>query len=74
MCVKGPLERTTVLDSGGSGACTGTFSFDFNAHIASGVDANLQAGVMVDAQYWSRDPAAASTTNLTNAIEFVISP
>jgi len=42
-----------VLNSGGStsGAdCTGTYSFDFNAHIASAVDPSLVAGAEVFAQ------------------------
>ena len=34
--------------------------------------AAVVAGVLVDSQYWSRDPASPSTTGLTNAVEFGI--
>jgi hypothetical protein len=34
----------------------------------------LVPGVEVFAQDWSRDPASASTTGLTNAIHFVVRP
>jgi len=74
LCVKSPLRRSGLLQSGGSGGCTGRFAFDFNQRIASGVDPALVAGVRVNSQFWSRDPAAASTTNVTNAVEFVIAP
>jgi hypothetical protein len=75
LCVKPPTRRTIVQDSGGnSGACSGFFGFDFNALIASGVDPALVAGQLVNCQYWSRDPGAASTTNLTSGLEFEIAP
>lgn len=74
LCVKSPLRRTGVQNSGGAGACTGSFTLDFNARIASGVDPALAAGVKVNCQYWSRDPAAASTTHITNGYEFYIAP
>ncbi len=78
LCVKAPTTRTPAQNSLGSSPpaadCSGTFAFDFNARIAAGVDARLVAGVAVAAQYWSRDPAASFTTNLTNAVSFVILP
>jgi hypothetical protein len=74
LCVKPPTRRTFVQDSGGIGSCGGRFDFDFNAHIASGFDPALVAGQLVNCQYWSRDPAAASTTNLTAGLEFEIAP
>ncbi len=74
LCVKSPLRRTGIQNSGGSGACTGSFSLDFNARVASGVDPALAPGVKVNCQYWSRDPAAPSTTHVTNALEFVLAP
>ena len=73
-CFSGPLRRTPVQDSGGLGACTGGFSFDFNARIAAGLDPALRACTTVRAQYWSRDPGAPQGVNLTDAIEFVIRP
>lgn len=74
LCVKGPLRRTGLLNSGGTTGCTGRFTFDFNAWVASGADPALGPGVKVDAQFWSRDPGAPSTTNVTNALEFFLAP
>jgi hypothetical protein len=79
LCLQGPLQRTPVQGSGGTpGAmnCTGTFSLDFNAWIASGANPALVAGATVWAQYWSRDPGFAPPDNvsLTDATTFVIRP
>lgn len=74
LCVKSPLRRSPILNSGGSGGCTGRFEFDFNAWMASGVDPSLVAGRRVNSQFWSRDPAAPSTTNVSRAVEFEIAP
>lgn len=77
LCSVGPHRRTPYQSSGGSSSgddCTGAFSLDFRAHLQSGVDPALTLGVRVDAQYWSRDPQDAHTTNLTDAVEFVICP
>ncbi len=74
LCMNSPIKRTAVQVSGGSAACSGSFDIDFNAYIASGVDATLIGGAHVWAQYWSRDPASASTTNLTNALAFTLWP
>lgn len=75
LCVLPALQRTPVQNSGGSASgadCTGTYSIDFNALVQSSVFPNLAAGVLVNAQYWYRDPQSASTTGLTDAIEFGI--
>jgi hypothetical protein len=76
MCVAGPRLRTPIQSSGGSSGgfdCTGAFDFDFNAHVASGADPALAEGIVVDGQYWSRDPGSSpGNTNLTDAIEFEI--
>jgi plastocyanin len=77
LCAKAPTKRTPVQSSGGSAAgsdCTGSYSIDFNAWIASGIDPALMAGTAVDGQYWSRDPQGSFGTNLTDAIHFVICP
>lgn len=77
LCVRPPLVRTPVQNSGGSaggGDCSGSLAFEFNAWTQSGTDPRLAAGVSVDCQYWSRDPQAGSTVNLTDALEFVICP
>jgi hypothetical protein len=78
MCVVAPTIRTPLSSSGGSAPpandCSGVLTLDFNARIQSGVDPLLVAGEEVFAQYWSRDPADASTTNLSNALAFYINP
>lgn len=77
LCVKTPIRRTAVLNSGGNpppNDCSGTLSFDFNAFIAGGSDPLLVAGQQVNAQWWFRDPGFSppNNTGLSNAIEFVI--
>jgi len=75
LCVAPPIRRTSVQNSGGSSSgtdCTGTFSYDFNALIQSQTDGNLAPGAGAFMQYWSRDPASPSTTNLTDAVEVTI--
>jgi len=78
MCVQSPVLRTLAQNSGGNATpandCSGSYSYDFNVHIASGVDPLLTVGRLVCAQYWSRDPAATFTTNLSNALRFYIYP
>ena len=77
MCVTSPRARTPVQNSGGSptGAdCSGVFSFDMRARIASGIDAGLVPGAEVYAQYWSRDPQSPGTTNLTDAVRLTVCP
>jgi hypothetical protein len=77
LCASSPLERTPLQTSGGSATgsdCTGAFHFDFNARIQSGVDPDLVAGAQIYAQYWSRDPADAGGTNISNAVAFFIQP
>jgi hypothetical protein len=76
-CVASPTIRTTTQNSGGSAVgndCTGSYAFDFNAWIQSHVDTSLLPGAEAFAQYWSRDPASASTTNLTNGVRFTVCP
>lgn len=77
LCVAAPTHRTPLQDSAGSTSgtdCTGVYAFDFNAHIQSQVDPQLSAGQRVFAQYWMRDSASASTTNLSDAVSFEIAP
>lgn len=75
LCMKQPLKRTVVLTSGGSvSACDGSYSFDFNNWIRTSGEPGLVAGRFVAVQYWSRDPASSSTSNMTDALRFVISP
>jgi hypothetical protein len=76
-CVASPVKRTPTQSSGGSPPpddCSGTYSFDFNARIQSGVEPGLVVGVVVYCQYWYRDPPTASATGLTDALQFTILP
>ncbi len=75
LCVQTPIQRTPLQSSGGNAPpndCSGAFSIDFNAWTQGGNDPSLQAGATIYGQYWSRDPASASTTSLSNAIRFTI--
>lgn len=74
MCVKAPIKRTHVVNSGGSGACGGTLSYDFNVFIASGANPALVQGATFWGQFWSRDIASPSGTNLTDALTGTIGP
>lgn len=78
-CVAAPFRRTPIQSSGGNPGtidCSGSFSFDFNAWMASGADPALVPGRDVWAQYYSRDPGFAppNNTNLTDAVRFAICP
>lgn len=77
-CVKAPVQRMGSLASGGtSGLCNGSFSVDWLAYLAAsggGLGAPFAAGEIVNAQAWYRDPPAAKTTNLSNALEFTLAP
>lgn len=74
MCAATPLARTPLANSGGTAGCDGSFSYDFAARIASAVDPRLVVGSRWVAQFWSRDPSASYTTNLTNSLLFTIQP
>ena len=79
LCVASPIRRTIGLSSGGNpppNDCSGTYSIDFNAYIASGVDPALVAGAAFDGQYWARDPGFSppNNTSLTDALHVVLCP
>jgi len=78
LCVNPPLVRTALQSSGGTpppvSNCSGTYSFDFDAWFASGLDPSLTPGTVLDAQFWSRDPLSSAGTGLTDAIEFTVTP
>jgi hypothetical protein len=65
-----------VQSSGGTpppaADCSGVFDLDFNAWAATGKDPGLVPGLTIWAQYWSRDPQAPSSTNLSDALTFVL--
>jgi len=78
LCVKSPTQRLPAQNSGGTnGACDGGISADWLAFIAGNpgaLGAPFSAGAVVDAQCWYRDPPAVKTTNLSNALEFTLTP
>lgn len=78
LCAAPPIKRTGIQNSLGNSPppadCSGSYAYDMNARIQSGLDPNLVAGAMVFAQDGSRDPSDAFTTSLSNAIQFEIDP
>jgi hypothetical protein len=78
LCVKAPAQRMGVSNSGGSGGtCTGTISVDWLAYLATHPNAlgqPMQAGTVVNAQCWYRDPPAFKSTNLSDGLEFTTLP
>jgi hypothetical protein len=79
LCVKLPIKRTAVKNSGGNSPpndCSGHFSIDFNAYIALGTDPALISGAIFDGQFWFRDPgfAAPNNTGLTDGIHVTLCP
>lgn len=79
LCLAQPLRRTPLLNSGGTlqGVnCSGVYSMDFAAWIATGADPALVAGATVQAQFYSRDPGFPAPNNigLTAGLEFTLAP
>ncbi len=76
LCVQPPFARTPVQSSGGTlppaSDCSGVLSFHFSGFYMQTV--GLPAGENVFAQYWSRDPADPSGTNLSGALAFEVLP
>jgi hypothetical protein len=75
LCLASPLHRTPAQNSGGNvgpADCSGTYSFDFNVRVQSGIDPALVPGVEVWAQYYSRDPGDVFMVGLTDAVTFTI--
>jgi hypothetical protein len=64
-----------LVQSGGSGACTGVLGYDFNARIQSGADPALQPGMLVYLQFLYRDPQSQSAPiGLSDALRIGIAP
>ncbi|HVS17695.1 MAG TPA: hypothetical protein VMT18_03760 [Planctomycetota bacterium] len=78
ICAGSPIRRTPLQSSGGApigvNDCSGSFAFDMNAHVQSGIDPLLVPGVEVGAQYWYRDPADPFGSGLSDAIQFAVCP
>jgi sugar lactone lactonase YvrE len=78
LCVKHPTQRTPIQNSGGTfGACNGSLALDWNAFQTahpSALGNPWSVGAKVYAQAWFRDPLAAKSTNLSNAVELTYLP
>ncbi len=75
LCVAPPIVRTPVQFSDGNPPpddCSGSFAFHF--HRAYALSKGLAAGDWVYAQYWSRDPADPTGSNLSDAVRFLLCP
>jgi hypothetical protein len=58
----------------GSDDCSGTFAFDFNTRLRSGLDPTLSIGVDVYAQFWYRDSASTGGVGMSDALQFRVCP
>jgi hypothetical protein len=78
LCVKAPTQRMNTQNSGGTaGSCNGTLTQNWNTFQVANPAAlgnPFSAGQRVYTQAWYRDPPAVKTTNLSDAIEFVLLP
>src|SRR5690606_14865307 len=78
LCVRQPLQRTPPRNSGGAtGSCGGVIAIDWNEFVAThpgALAAPPLPGQRLHAQVWYRDPGAAGSMNLTNALEFTVQP
>ena len=71
LCAMPPTVRTPTQPSGGNASgndCSGLYSYAWSsAYMAT---EGIAAGDDIYCQFWSRDPASASTTGLTDALHF----
>lgn len=78
LCVKAPTQRTSAMNAGGAfGACDGSLSLDWNAFHQLNPGAlgqPLGAGQEFAAQAWFRDPPSMKSTQLSDALAFVLLP
>jgi hypothetical protein len=78
LCVKHPTQRTPIQNSGGAfNLCDGTFALDWDAYQQSHPTAlgnPWSVGAKVYVQAWFRDPLAAKSTNLSDALALTYQP
>jgi hypothetical protein len=78
LCVKAPTQRTPAMFSGGTaGQCDGSLSFDWLDYVAThpaALGVPFASGMQVGIQTWYRDPPSPKTTNLSDALEFIVAP
>jgi hypothetical protein len=73
-CVLGPVRRTGLLNSGGTGGCDGSLSIDFNDWMTNNPAKAPGAGTAINAQAWYRDSGAAKNSNLSDGLTFWVCP
>jgi hypothetical protein len=78
MCVRGPLQRTSIVDSGGTqGACDGALVLDWNAFLWTHpfvLGAPPVRGTTVWIQAWMREPTGPGGSTLSDALWFTVCP
>lgn len=80
LCIAAPLRLVPPWSSGGDPLpaqnCTGSYSYDYNRRISSGLDPVLVPGATIWTQYLSRDPGFPKPKNvgLSDAVQFTIAP
>jgi hypothetical protein len=74
LCVAEPILRTTPHSSGGSDACTGSWSLDVNTWLFT--HHPLDPGDRFTCQWWGRDPGLTGrdSSQLSDALEVVLLP
>jgi hypothetical protein len=76
LCMKGPWRRTPLVTSSGSSPpvqdCTGVWSTDLNARLAS--HAPLPGGTVLQVQWYGRDPGSPRPVSLSDALEVTLQP
>ncbi len=77
-CVRGPVQRLSAGNSGGTaGFCNGALQVDLLAFVAAhpgALGAPFAAGLDMRAQAWYRDPQAAGTSSLSDALWWTMCP
>jgi hypothetical protein len=75
LCVQSPVHRLPLKNSGGAGACGGVLAYSLADVLAQPSGGPLVGpGTTVYQQCWFRDPNAATTTGLSNAMSYVVCP
>jgi hypothetical protein len=78
LCVKAPLQRTGVQNSGGTlNACNGTLTLNFFSYLSahpSALGNPFSAGQKAFFQGWFRDQGSSKTTSLSNALQVTFTP
>ena len=75
LLVQRPVMRSPLLDSGGSGACGGSYSVDMNAVIQAMPNPTALIGQQIFAQYVYADRVGiAQRFGLTHAVRFTVQP